>query len=661
MFSAPGVWKLITVLLAAVGIITATMVIRQRSSTWRSVWLPIGLSVAALAMLAALGPTAFWRHSEIGVGRLTLFQGSPNEIRDVEQAIRRRTIWETDGLESSVALTNARGLAFIVNGRTDGNATGDAGTQIMSGMIGAALHPNPKNALVVGLGTGSTAGWLASVPSMDRVDVVELEPAIVTVAERCAPVNRNALQNPKLHLMIGDAREVLLTTREKYDVVVSEPSNPYRAGVGGLFTREYYRSVAKCLRPGGMFFQWVQAYEIDERTVQIFYSTLGSVFKNIESWQTAGGDLLLMASDSAVTYDASVLRGRLAEEPFKSALLAAWRGTTLEDFLGHYVGNNSIATTLQHLGSVPLNTDDRTVIEFAFARTVNVSSGFQLVNLRASSHAARTDRIQISGADVDWTRVDEARMSIFESLSRSEENDSSFTPSQRHRASAFAYYMAGDLARALQEWAAQSQEPATLSQIGMLAECLAAAGDNRATGYIDNLAQLTPWEADAIRAEFLWRQRQPEEAAELFRKCLQQLHDQPWPNRDLIKRTLTRVEALANSDRAKIVTRFLLDALRAPFCIFNNEAERVGTRLAIAIYLDDSRPGQNTLDAVHEFEPHVLWQREFLNARSSCYTAMKDPRAERARHDLEEFMKRESASESVSSLTKKIRDASSSP
>jgi predicted membrane-bound spermidine synthase len=658
MFSAPGVWKIATALLAILGAIAATLAVRQRFSNWKSALVPSSVAIAALAMLAATGPTAFWRHSEIGVGRLAVFQGSPNEMREIVQAIRRRTIWQADGVESSVALSAARGLAFIVNGRTDGNAIGDAGTQIMSGMIGAALHPNPTKALVVGLGTGSTAGWLAALPAMERVDVVELEPAIVTVAERCALVNQNALRNPKLHLTIGDAREVLLTTREKYDVIVSEPSNPYRAGVAGLFTREYYQSVDRCLRSGGMFFQWVQAYEIDERTMQIFYSTLGSVFPNIESWQTAGGDLLLMASHSPINFDLSALRARFAEEPFKSALLAAWRSVGLEDFLGHYVGNNSVADTLQHLDSVPLNTDDRTVIEFAFARTVNVSGGFQLSSLRTSSHAAGADRPQINSSDVDWARVDEARISMFESLSWAEQNDSNFTSTQRHRAAAFAAYMGGDLPAALHEWRAQSDEPKTLSQLAMVAECLASEGDSNANSYLDALSQIIPWDADAIRAELFWRQRRPEEAADLFRKCLRSLHDLPWANRELVKRTLTRADAIANSDRSKTVANFLFEEVRTPFCVFNEESERLGTELAIAMYLDSERPGQSLSTALHAFEPHVLWRREFLELRNECYTTLRDPLAERARRDLDDFMKHEAATASVSSLAKKIEERS---
>jgi hypothetical protein len=658
MFSAPGVWKLATVLLAALGSISALLALLERFAKWRSTLFPIVTALMAIALLAATGPTAFWRHSEIGVGRLAIFQGSPNEMREIAQAVRRRTIWETDGIESSVALAAGRGLAFVVNGRTDGNATGDAGTQIMSGLIGAALHPNPTRALVVGLGTGSTAGWLATVPSIERVDVVELEPAIVKIAERCEPVNQNAMQNSKLHLTVGDAREVLLTSREKYDIIVSEPSNPYRAGVAGLFTREYYQSVDRCLRPGGMFFQWVQAYEIDQHTMQIFYATLGSVFANVESWQTAGGDILLMASHSPVRYDVAMLRRRLAEEPLKTALSAAWRSVGLEDFLGHYIGNEAVADGLRHLGPVPLNTDDRTVIEFAFARTINVSGGFQLVNLRASSHAAATDRPEHIEGEVDWPRVNESRISMFESLSRAEENDENFTMGERRRAASFAAYMAGDLTGALREWQAQSEQPTTLWQLAMVAECLATQGDDNASPYIDKLAEVLPWDADAIRAELLWRQRRPQEAVDLFEKCIRNLHTLPWANRELIKRSLTRVEAIANSDRSKIATNFLFDALRTPFCVFNNETERLAAQLAIAIYLESDFPGEKLRAAVQAFEPHIVWRKEYLQLRSKCYSTLHDPRAKQAGRDLDEFMRHEAATTDVPTLTKKIRDRS---
>jgi spermidine synthase len=112
----------------------------------------------------------------------------------------------------------------VVNGKIDGSARGDAATQVMGGLVGGILHPNPKTALVIGLGTGSTAGWLGSVAGIERVDVVEFEPVIRSVAGACVSVNRNVLENPRVAITIGDAREFLLTTKQSYDIVSRPPT-----------------------------------------------------------------------------------------------------------------------------------------------------------------------------------------------------------------------------------------------------------------------------------------------------------------------------------------------------------------------------------------------------------------------------------------------------
>ncbi|PYJ14537.1 MAG: hypothetical protein DME94_09005 [Verrucomicrobia bacterium] len=484
--------------------------------------------------------------------------------------------------------------------------------------------------------------------------MVELEPAVLKVAENCAPINRDALHNPKLHVTIGDARETLLTTREKYDIVVSEPSNPYRAGVAGLFTREYYQSIDRCLQPGGMFFQWVQAYDIDDRTMQIFYSTLGSVFANIESWQTETGDLLLLGSHEPVHYDADALRTRLTEEPFKSALSAAWRGNTLEAFLAHYVGNRALADALIHLSSNPLNTDDRTVIEFAFARSVKLAHGFQIANLRASASGAHADRPELINGEVDWALVDEERLSMYPSLSRAAKFQETLTPEQKSRAAAFASYGDGDLPAALRQWREQSQEPRTLAQLQLVSECLASQGDSAALPLIEKLAEALPRDAKAIRAEFLWRDRRPQEATDTLESFLRGLREDPWPSRELISRSMARAEAIARTDRSKIAAGLLYDALAAPFCVFTSESERLAARLGIGIYLDDDRPGEHAHAVLQAFEPYVVWQRNFLNTRKECYLAQHSPLAKQANRDFDEFMKREAVTADVSGLTKEI-------
>src|SRR5690606_11362507 len=228
----------------------------------RQIVVPALVAVATLALLhGSTGPTAVWRHSPIGAGRAEdyLEEGTRNALVAAMYDRRRGITWEADGRESTVGLYTLNDTAFLVNGKSDGSAILDAGTQVMGGVLGALLQPKPvRRALVIGLGTGSTAGWLASLESVERVDVVELEPAILHVARVCSPVNHGVPDNPKINVIIGDARGILLTTPEKYDLVFSEPSNPYRAGVASLFTREFYAAVFARLEEGGVFVQWLQ-------------------------------------------------------------------------------------------------------------------------------------------------------------------------------------------------------------------------------------------------------------------------------------------------------------------------------------------------------------------------------------------------------------------
>ena len=161
---------------------------------------------------------------------------------------------------------------------------------------------------------------MAPIPSIERVDVVELEPLILDVARACATVNQDVMNNPKVRITIGDAREALLTSRERYDLIVSEPSNPYRAGIASLFTQEFYRAATDRLTDDGVFVQWIQAYEIDTPTLRTVYATLASVFPQVETWHTNPGDIVLVASKQRRTHRVSDLARRIAEEPYKSAL-----------------------------------------------------------------------------------------------------------------------------------------------------------------------------------------------------------------------------------------------------------------------------------------------------------------------------------------------------
>src|SRR5205823_1062283 len=113
IFSAPGVWKLVIVMLSVLAVAAACLPVSE-PKRWIRATLPLSTAVLALMMLAATGPTKFWRHAQIGVGRLKVYHGSPNGMRDVLHSIRRHIGWDVDGVESSVGLQNADSVSFIV-------------------------------------------------------------------------------------------------------------------------------------------------------------------------------------------------------------------------------------------------------------------------------------------------------------------------------------------------------------------------------------------------------------------------------------------------------------------------------------------------------------------------------------------------------------------
>src|SRR4029079_7941226 len=142
---------------------------------------------------------------------------------------------------------------------------------------------------------------------------------------------------PKVHVTVGDARETLLTTRDRYDVIASEPSNPFRAGIASLFTLEYYRAASARLTDDGVFAQWVQGYEIDAPTLRTIYATMAAVFPQVETWQTNSGDLALLSSKRPGGYSAAAIAARIRQEPFKGALRNVWRVVDLNGLFARYV------------------------------------------------------------------------------------------------------------------------------------------------------------------------------------------------------------------------------------------------------------------------------------------------------------------------------------
>lgn len=608
---ATGCWRLCVAMLVALAAVFAWRA--QRTS--HLMYATLAGGVAILALFAA-GPTAVWRHSGIGAGRAPRMVTAADS-RLWMNSVRRTLLTDAEGRESSIALLRDDDLGLIVNGKSDGSARRDAGTQVMAGMVAALLHPQPRTAMIVGLGTGTTAGWLAAVPSMQRVDVVELEPAVIRMAREYARVNHGALDNPKVHVAAGDARETLLVSRARYDIIFSEPSNPYRAGVASLYTREFYEAAGARLERGGIFAQWVQTYSIDADTARTIYATLTSVFPYVQTWTTNPGDVVLLASREPLTLDANAMRRRLEQEPFRGAAHAAWRVESAEGVLAHFIANEQVGAAFSK-DARALNTDDRPVIEFGFARSLGRDS-FGTTDIITAAKRGRGDRPRIRGA-VDWDLVAANRASI------------AYLPSGDARNEFARIYAASEFGSAAAAWQASPWTPANSRQLASVAHVLALIGDERAEGFAKQLRAWQPAEADAITGILRYRQERTGEALDLIESALIRYRTDPWPMRGVMESTLTVAAAIPEPR--------ILEALSAPYAAYQLEEVR---RIAyVAGAWANGRCNPRTLGALAAFEPHPPWVKEILQMRALCYeTVRRGDLAVRARKELTEFEKGE--------------------
>lgn len=652
LLTAPGLWRLsagLLVVLAAATAVFALAVPRFRVP-WRAAVLPLGTAAVALLLVLAPGPSAFWRHTPIGAGRVDVSGwNGPNEIRSHQQQRRQEILWEADGVESSVALVAGRELAFLVNGKADGSARTDAPTQIMGGLVGAMLHPGPRRALVIGLGTGSTAGWLAAVPGMERVDAVELEPAILRVAREFTSVNHGVLRNPRVRVILGDGREVLLATDERYDVIFSEPSNPYRAGIASLFTADFYQAARRRLRPGGVFLQWLQGYELDARALGIAYATLGSVFPSVETWEINSGDLLLVASERPPLHDVARVRARAAAEPWRSALALTWGVEGAEGFYSGFLASGGFARDVAAHESAWINTDDRPVLEFGFARNLGRSGLFNQSDLAALA-AGRGQADPAVRGMLDPARVDEMR-SVRAAFwgQRVQDPRPGLAPEAVARIEARQAYAGADLAEACARWRAQPAPPVLDLDLMLLAECLAAGNHPGAPEHAGRLRRRRPVEAEIVLGIWHWTGNREEAAARHLAAAFREARRRPWTFLPLLERGLQLSTRVGGQSPARAL--ILQEALAEPFAVGLANDRRLLAHLELV-----QATGRDGLCAAAfaSWEPHVPWQEYFLHRRMQCYEQTGHPLRDRARSDLRDFL--EDAPPKLSTLVPPARE-----
>ncbi len=282
-----------------------------------------------------------------------------------------KLVFFREGLTSSVMVGEqpaANHNRFLsVNGKVEASTSGDMETQTLCAHLPLLLHPDPRDVLIVGLASGITAGSAASHP-VRSIRVVEIEGAMVPAAKHFSAANGNVLEDPRLVVSINDARNELTYSDRSYDVIVSEPSNPWMTVASNLFTEEFFRLVRTRLRPGAIFCQWIQTYGLATDDLRSVVAAFRASFPEALLFETfEGTDLLLLGSDRPLRLDLDRITARMSELRVHMDLTRVGTRNPADLLPLLRLGAPEIQ---RFVAGAERNTDDNARVEFSAPRTL---------------------------------------------------------------------------------------------------------------------------------------------------------------------------------------------------------------------------------------------------------------------------------------------------
>jgi spermidine synthase len=228
----------------------------------------------------------------------------------------REVMFYRDGRTATVSATRSKPsgrIALATNGKADASLTpvwfrpcdssgaraplvADAATQTLLPLVALGYAPGARTAAVIGQGSGMSSHLLLGSPTLRELVTIEIEPRMIDGSRAFYPANRRAFDDPRSRIVIDDAKSYFASEQQRYDLIISEPSNPWVSGVSGLFTDEFYARIGSYLSEDGVFGQWLQLYELDDELVLSVLAALHQNFRSYEVYQVAHGDVLIVAS-----------------------------------------------------------------------------------------------------------------------------------------------------------------------------------------------------------------------------------------------------------------------------------------------------------------------------------------------------------------------------
>ena len=356
---------------------------------------PLAATLALFLIFSAV--SGRWDHQVLNAGGYRVRNRVADSYQEYVNTINQwEMLYHEDGPTCSVIVrrrvTGTKELSLKVNGKSDAGTGEDMRTQLFLGHLPLLLHQNPERALVIGLGSGITASAVLKHP-VKSCDVVEISPAVVKASAFFDEISGAPLNDPRCHLFVADARDHLqLQPEASYDVIISEPSNPWIAGIGNLFTVEYFQSAARRLAKGGLMLQWLHLYEMDDEILAVALNSFGAAFPQVTVWNPWGLDILLLGSMEPLKPDLELIAQRLADPVVAASMNPTFltpRTNSLVSFLSlQMMGSERFRTFYPGEGRV--NRDHYPVLEYEAPRAFFLGKMVTGLFLRDERHRPRT-------------------------------------------------------------------------------------------------------------------------------------------------------------------------------------------------------------------------------------------------------------------------------
>jgi predicted membrane-bound spermidine synthase len=295
-----------------------------------------------------------------------------------------------DGRTATITLVRSPNdvLSLITNGKVDASISlrphsvaDDEPTQTLLGALPLLINPGLKTAVSIGMGSGFSSRVLLASPSVQNVDTVEIEPMVVEAARQFGAANEKLFSDPRSHIHINDGKTFFAVRHRQYDLVISEPSNPWVSGVSGLFSKEFYSLVSRNLADGGLCVQWLQLYETN---MQMFASVINAMDESFEDWAVyaVGPDAVIVGRKGAKLPPPAL--GAASQE--LTGLLARVGVRTADDLRLLGMGNKKILAPLFRKTGVHPNSDYYPYLDTNAVKARFTSTSFQqFFDLRLSA------------------------------------------------------------------------------------------------------------------------------------------------------------------------------------------------------------------------------------------------------------------------------------